>query len=48
MKKLYCVTRLSPIRARIALLALLGVGIFAGSGAVARAQEISIDQVAQV
>ena len=46
MNKLSCMTRLSPIRARIALLVILGVGIFIGSGAVARAQDLTIDKVA--
>ena len=46
MNSLSYVTRLSPLQARIALLVLLGVGIFIGSGAVVRAQDLTIEKVA--
>jgi Amt family ammonium transporter len=36
--------RLSPLRLRIVILVLLGIGIFAGSGAIARAQEGDLDK----
>ncbi len=46
MNSLSYVTRLSPLQARIAILVLLGVGIFIGSGAVVRAQDLTIEKVA--
>ena len=46
MSQLTSITRLSPMRLRVAVLVLLGIGIFVGSGAVASAQDLTIDKVA--
>ena len=46
MSQISVVTRLSPLRLRVAVLVLLGIGIFVGSGAVAKAQDLTIDKVA--